>query len=138
MKKLDALSDRYEELTALLGGVEAISDQTRFHAYSYEYTEVEPVILASRDHRKVRVDLKGAQALFRDSDPELHDSAEEEVAEVRDRPAALGDSLQHMLLSKDPNDSRSIFPKIRADTGGDETMIFPGDLFHMYSRYTEH
>ncbi len=30
LKKLDVLSDRYEELTALLGDAEVISDQTRF------------------------------------------------------------------------------------------------------------
>ncbi|MCF3997268.1 peptide chain release factor 1, partial [Pseudomonas aeruginosa] len=33
LKKLDVLNDRYEELTALLGDAEVISDQTRFRAY---------------------------------------------------------------------------------------------------------
>ena len=64
-EKLDVLSDRYEELTALLGDAEVISDQTRFRAYSREYAEVEPVILAFRDYRKVQADLEGAQALLR-------------------------------------------------------------------------
>lgn len=86
-----------------------ISDQTRFRAYSREYAEVEPVILAFRDYRKVQADLEGAQALLKDSDPELRDLAEEEVAEARGRLAALGDSLQRMLLPKDPNDSRNVF-----------------------------
>lgn len=137
LKKLDVLSDRYEELTALLGDAEVISDQTRFRAYSREYAEVEPVILAFRDYRKVQADLEGAQALLKDSDPELRDLAEEEVAEARGRLAALGDSLQRMLLPKDPNDSRNVFLEIRAGTGGDEAAIFSGDLFRMYSRYAE-
>ncbi len=72
-----------------------------------------------------------------DSDPELRDLAEEEVAEARGRLAALGDSLQRMLLPKDPNDSRNVFLEIRAGTGGDEAAIFSGDLFRMYSRYAE-
>lgn len=114
-----------------------ISDQTRFRAYSREYAEVEPVILAFRDYRKVQADLEGAQALLKDSDPELRDLAEEEVAEARNRLAALGDSLQRMLLPKDPNDSRNVFLEIRAGTGGDEAAIFSGDLFRMYSRYAE-
>lgn len=41
LNKLDVLSDRFEELTALLGDAEVISDQTRFRAYSREYAEVE-------------------------------------------------------------------------------------------------
>ena len=123
--------------TALLGDAEVISDQTRFRAYSREYAEVEPVILAFRDYRKVQADLEGAQALLKDSDPELRDLAEEEVAEARGRLAALGDSLQRMLLPKDPNDSRNVFLEIRAGTGGDEAAIFSGDLFRMYSRYAE-
>ena len=37
LNKLDTLQDRFEELTALLGDAEVISDQTRFRAYSREY-----------------------------------------------------------------------------------------------------
>ena len=57
----------------------------------------------------MQADLEGAQALLKDSDPELRDLAEE-VAEARGR-LALGDSLQRMLLPKDPNDSRNVFLK---------------------------
>ena len=42
-----------------------------------------------------------------------------------------------MLLPKDPNDERNIFLEIRAGTGGDESALFAGDLFRMYSRYAE-
>ena len=34
LNKLEILQDRFEELTALLGDAEVISDQTRFRAYS--------------------------------------------------------------------------------------------------------
>jgi len=40
-------------------------------------------------------------------------------------------------LPKDPNDGRNIFLEIRAGTGGDESALFAGDLFKMYSRYAE-
>ena len=48
LNKLEILQDRFEELTALLGDAEVISDQTRFRAYSREYAEVEPVYAAYR------------------------------------------------------------------------------------------
>jgi len=44
LNKLDVLQDRFEELTALLGDGEVISDQTKFRAYSKEYAEVEPIV----------------------------------------------------------------------------------------------
>ena len=45
--------------------------------------------------------------------------------------------MQKLLLPKDPNDERNIFLEIRAGTGGDESALFAGDLFRMYSRYAE-
>ncbi|MFC2972808.1 peptide chain release factor 1 [Azotobacter bryophylli] len=137
LNKLDLIRDRYEELTALLGDAEVISEQSRFRAYSKEYAEVEPVVAAYREFRKVQDDLDGAQALLKDSDPDLREMAAEEVAEGKRQLAELEDRLQRMLLPKDPNDDRNVFLEIRAGTGGDEAAIFSGDLFRMYSRYAE-
>ncbi|MBB2494508.1 peptide chain release factor 1 [Aquipseudomonas ullengensis] len=137
LNKLDILHDRYEELTALLGDGEVISNQTQFRAYSKEYAEVEPVILTYREFRKVTDDLEGAQALLKDSDPDLREMAEEEVAEAKAQLVDLEDRLQRMLLPKDPRDGRNVFLEVRAGTGGDEAAIFSGDLFRMYSRYAE-
>lgn len=137
LNKLDNLSDRFEELTALLGDAEVIAKQSQFRAYSKEYAEIEPVIATFRELRKVQSDLEGAQALLKDSDPDLREMAEEEVAQAREVLVELEDRLQRMLLPKDPNDGRNVYLEIRAGTGGDEAAIFSGDLFRMYSRYAE-
>lgn len=137
LNKLDIIQDRFEELTALLGDAEVISDQTRFRAYSREYAEVEPVYVAYKEWRKVQGDLEGAQALLKDSDPDLREMAVEEVREAKEQLQVLESQLQRMLLPKDPNDGRNVFLEIRAGTGGDEAAIFSGDLFRMYSRYAE-
>ncbi|HLA31829.1 MAG TPA: peptide chain release factor 1 [Pseudomonas sp.] len=137
INKLDLLQDRFEELTALLGDAEVIGNQTRFRAYSKEYAEIEPVYQAFRAFRKVQADLEGAQALLKDSDPDMREMAEEEVAEAKEQLIELEASLQRMLLPKDPNDGRNVFLEVRAGTGGDEAAIFSGDLFRMYSRYAE-
>src|SRR5690606_4474250 len=137
LKKLEGLQDRYEELTALLGDAEGIDNQNQFRAYSKEYAEVEPVILAYRDFCKVQADLEGAREMLKDSDPELRAMAEEEVEQARAELETLEDRLQRMLLPRDPNDGRNVFLEIRAGTGGDEAAIFAGDLFRMYSRYAE-
>ncbi|MEN5038065.1 peptide chain release factor 1 [Pseudomonas sp. TWI929] len=137
LNKLEIIQDRFEELTALLGDAEVISDQTRFRAYSREYAEVEPVYAAYKEWRKVQDDLEGAQALLKDSDPDMREMAVEEVREAKEQLLMLEAQLQRMLLPKDPNDGRNVFLEIRAGTGGDEAAIFSGDLFRMYSRYAE-
>ena len=137
LNKLDNLSDRFEELTALLGDAEVIAKQTQFRAYSKEYAEIEPVIATFRELRKVQGDLEGAQALLKDSDPDLREMAELEVDQAKEALVGLEDKLQRMLLPKDPNDGRNVYLEIRAGTGGDEAAIFSGDLFRMYSRYAE-
>ncbi len=137
INKLDLLQDRYEELTALLGDSEVIANQSQFRTYSKEFAEIEPVNQAFRAFRKVQADLEGAQALLKDSDPDLREMAEEEVAEAKQQLIELEDRLQRMLLPKDPNDGRNVYLEVRAGTGGDEAAIFSGDLFRMYSRYAE-
>ena len=137
LNKLDVLQDRFEELTALLGDGEVISDQTKFRAYSKEYAEVEPIVATYKNLLKVQADLEGAQALLKDSDPDMREMAVEEVREAKEKLAELEGDLQRMLLPKDPNDGRNVFLEIRAGTGGDEAAIFAGDLFRMYARYAE-
>ncbi|MFD1260801.1 peptide chain release factor 1 [Entomomonas asaccharolytica] len=137
LNKLELLQDRYEELTALLGDAEIISDQNKFREYSKEYAEIEPVIKTFRDLCKAQEDLASAKELLKDSDPDLKEMAEEEVKTQQETIETLEQDLQKMLLPKDPNDARNVYLEIRAGTGGDEAAIFAGDLFRMYSRYAE-
>ena len=61
-------------------------------------------------------------------------------AELEDGKVRLGElelALQKLLLPRDPNDERNIFLEVRAGTGGDESALFAGSLFRMYSRYAE-
>jgi peptide chain release factor 1 len=137
LAKLETLSDRHEELGALLSDAEVIADQNRFRALSREYAEVEPVTRAFHQYQGVLSDIGEARALLDDSDPEMRSMAEEEVASAR---AALEQHemvLQKLLLPKDPRDASNVFLEIRAGTGGDEAALFAGDLYRMYARYAE-
>ncbi|WP_241778961.1 PCRF domain-containing protein, partial [Pseudomonas corrugata] len=118
LNKLDTLQDRFEELTALLGDGEVISDQNKFRTYSKEYAEVEPIVATYKQLLKVQDDLAGAQALLKDSDPDLREMAALEVREAKEQLVELESNLQRMLLPKDPNDGRNVFLEIRAGTGG--------------------
>lgn len=137
VNRLDRLQERYEELTALLGDAQVISDQTKYRAYSKEYADVEPVVMVFQTWRKTRSDLEEAQTLLKDSDPDVREMAVEEVADCRASLETIEADLQRLMLPKDPNDGRNVFLEVRAGTGGDEAAIFSGDLLRMYLRYAE-
>ncbi len=80
-------------------------------------------------------DVETAQQMA--SDPSMREFAETEIRETRERLAVLESQLQKLLLPRDPNDDRNIFLEVRAGTGGDESGLFAGELFRMYTRYAE-
>ena len=137
LTKLETLGDRHEEVAALLGDAETIADQNRFRSLSREYAELETVVDCYRRYRRQIDDLDAARGMLDDSDPEMREMAQSEIAEGEEQLSALEAELQVLLLPRDPRDGCNVFLEIRAGTGGDEAAIFAGDLFRMYSRYAE-
>lgn len=135
--KLTSLSDRFEEIAALLSSPDVISDQDRFRNLSKEYAELEPVVETYNQLLVAKEALEETQLMAEDEDPEIRELAKEELAELEEQLPPLEAELERLLLPRDPNDSRNIFLEVRAGTGGDEAAIFAGDLFRMYSRYAE-
>jgi len=135
--KLDNLSQRFEEITALMTEPEVQNDQNRFRALGKEYARLNPVISNFRDYRAAMDEIEYAETLALDDDPDVRAMAKEEMAAAREKAGQITQSLQILLLPKDPNDERNIFLEVRAGTGGDEAALFAGDLFRMYTRYAE-
>jgi len=67
----------------------------------------------------------------------MKEMAEEEISRLSEEKERLDAEIKILLLPKDPNDSRDVILEIRAGTGGDESALFCGDLFRMYSRFAE-
>ncbi len=133
--KLEHLSERFEEITALLSDPDVIGDQNQFRSLSMEYSQLEPVVKEFAQFQQVSEDLETAQEML--EDPELKEMAQEEIQQANDTLKELELTLQKHLLPQDPNDASNVFLEIRAGTGGDEAAIFAGDLFRMYSRFAE-
>ncbi len=133
--KLENLSERLQEINALLADPDTIADQKKFRALSQEYAELNPVIACFNQYRRTLEDMKTAEEML--ADPDMREMAEDELKDTRKKKETLAAELQKLLLPKDPNDDKNIYLEIRAGTGGDEAAIFSGDLFRMYSRYAE-
>ncbi|HGX93845.1 MAG TPA: peptide chain release factor 1, partial [Candidatus Tenderia sp.] len=135
--KLENLSERLQEISALLSEPEVIGDQNRFRTLSQEYAEISPVAACFEGYNRALEEIDSAQEMLNENDAEIKELAQEELKDARQRRDELETELQRLLLPKDPNDNKNIYLEIRAGTGGDEAAIFVGDLFKMYSRYAE-
>ncbi len=135
--KLENISERLQELNALLSDPDTIKDQNRFRELSMEHAQITPVVNCFDNYQSAQQDIESAEEMRKDSDAEMRAMAEEEIKDGQSRLDTLSLELQKLLLPKDPNDDKNIFLEIRAGTGGDEAAIFVGDLFRMYSRYAE-
>ena len=134
-KKLAALSERIQELNTLLSSESITNDMDQYRKITKEHSDITPIVDEYLAYKKNEDNLNEAQAML--SDPEMKEFAQEEIEQCKLKLVTIEDNLQKLLLPKDPNDEKNIFLEIRAGTGGDESALFAGDLFRMYSRYTE-
>ena len=135
--RLEQISDRFEEITALLGDAETINDQQRFRDFSQEYARLNPIVNCFRQYHAADEQIAAAQEILRDDDPELHELADAELRTASEQRRQLEEKLQLLLLPSDPHDNHNVFVEVRAGTGGAEAALFAGDLLRMYMRYAE-
>ncbi|MEW7975955.1 MAG: peptide chain release factor 1 [Candidatus Sedimenticola endophacoides] len=133
--KLEQITERFEEITALLADPEVQGDQSQFRALGREYAQIEPVVGCYNRYRTLEEAIDGAREML--DDPEMADLAREELDRAETLRGQLEPQLQLLLIPADPNDQRNIFLEVRAGTGGAEAALFAGDLLRMYSRYAE-
>jgi peptide chain release factor 1 len=133
--KLDSMVGRLGELNALLAAENATKDMEQFKRLSREYAEVSAVVARFQEFLQVERDANDARDMAADASMKVY--ADEELKKARAALERLEAELQKALLPRDPNDDRNLFLELRAGTGGDESALFAGDLFRMYSRYAE-
>ena len=133
--KLASLDARLKDIDARLSDPGVVNDLDNYRKLSQERAEIRPMVSAFDEYRKAEADVGAAEDMAKD--PQMRAFAEEELKAGRERLAAIEAEVQRMLLPRDPNDDKNLFLEIRAGTGGDESALFAGDLFRMYSRFAE-
>ena len=133
--RLTRLSVRLEELNHLLSSESATADLDNYRKLTREHSEIVPIVELYRAYQQSERDIQTAREMH--ADLEMRSFAEAEIQAGKEQLVKLESEIQKQLLPKDPNDERNIFLEIRAGTGGDESALFAGNLFRMYSRYAE-
>jgi peptide chain release factor 1 len=138
-KKLEAVAEKYDELTRLLADPSVASDHQKYQKYSKERSDIEDVVRHYRAYKDVLRQIREAEEISQDksADPEMRTMADTELTELQVKAPQMEQEMRLLLVPKDPRDEKNIFLEIRAGAGGDEAGLFAAELFRMYSRYSE-
>jgi peptide chain release factor 1 len=134
-QKLESISERHEELGAMLCDPEVVADKKSFLSHSREHADLSPVSETFGRFVSVQKQLDEAKELL--LDPDMKELAESDIPELKAQVERLEDDLQRLLIPKDPNDSKNVILEIRAGAGGEEAALFAADLWRMYNRFAE-
>ena len=138
LQKLRDMERRFEELENSLCNPEILGDPKAFLALSKERKSIEEVALRSRELGGVLERLQENRAsLSGESDPEMRELYQAEIADLEARSQELEAELTRLLLPRDPYAGKDIILEIRPAAGGEEACLFAAELLRMYLRYAE-
>jgi peptide chain release factor 1 len=138
LERLEKIAKMHHDLESQQSDPEVAVDPHKSRVVAQKLAELEPVVSAYRDYRKISAELEGAREIVAESDDvEMRRMAETEADELSSRLAEIEERLKLLLLPADPNDRRNIVLEIRAGTGGGEAALFAAELLRMYGRYAE-
>ena len=135
IERLNDIEKRYLEIEEEILKPDVINDIKKMTSLSKEKAELSEAYNLYQEYKQVINDIKDAKEMGKD--PEFLEFSREEIASLEEKQKKLEADFEIVLLPKDPNDLKNVIMEIRGAAGGDEANIFAGDLFRMYSKYTE-
>ena len=135
--KLENNLSSYKDITAMLSTPEIYSDRTKMKRLNQELTKLEASVKLFQKYLDIEKSISLTRELLTDDDKEMIAIAQDELNNYEVELKEVETKIIEATVEKDPNDSRDVYMEIRAGTGGEEAAIFAGDLFKMYSRFSE-
>jgi peptide chain release factor 1 len=130
--KLPELLAEYTEVERELSDPAVHSDAARARTLGRRFAELAPIVAAVTELETAHGNLAAARELAAE-DASFAAEADQLTARIEELEARL----RHLLVPKDPNDSKDVILEIKAGEGGEESALFAGDLLRMYLRYAE-
>ncbi len=139
LNKLKEVESRFEEINAQLYDPSVVCDTEKYSALMKEFKTLTPIVEKYREYKAAEASFSEAKELLYESglDKDFREMVQLEYDEGKIRTEELLEELKILLLPKDPNDSKNVIVEIRGGAGGEESALFAGVLFRMYSMYAE-
>lgn len=138
LDKVLGLQDKFLTLQNQLSDPDVMSDMKKFVKLNKDYKELEPIIKAGLDYKRMLDELSSAKDIIaNEKDEDLRMMAKDVISDIEPQLPEMEQNIKLMLIPADPDDAKNAMVEIRGGTGGDEAAIFAGDLFRMYSKFAE-
>jgi len=129
---VDTMAQEHAELEERLGAPETHADARLAKQLNQRYAELSRILAAKQDWDTLGDDIEAARELAAE-DPTFA----EEVHALTERRHDAEERLRKLLVPRDPADDKDAILEVKSGEGGEESALFAGDLFRMYSRYAE-
>lgn len=118
---------------------EVIADMEQYTRLMKELKHLTPVVEKFREYKKAVETNRESKELMDDSslDDEFAQMVKAEFEQSKADIETIAEELKILLLPRDPNDDKNVIIEIRGGAGGEESALFAGVLFRMYSMYAE-
>jgi peptide chain release factor 1 len=137
-RRFETLKQRAKELELQLSDPKVASDIPLLQRATREYRTAAATLARLEEYGRVERELSDTIGMaVMSEDHELREMAEQEKARLGARLEQLAVELEAALRPRSPDWDKGCIVEIRAAAGGEESALFAGDLFRMYSRYAE-
>lgn len=139
LDKLAAIEEKYEQINRQLFDPEVVKDMARYKKLMQEEKRLAPIVEKFREYKKAKSDLDEAKELLEAGceDKELKEMLADEIEQSSLAAQKAQEELKILLLPRDENDDKNVIVEIRGGAGGEESALFAGSMFRMYSMYAE-
>ena len=134
-EELDAKLALFESLERKMCDPAILADSHSLAAVAREHGTLSRVAIRVRAFGLVERQIAEIVDMAAESDPELRDLVEGELASLRAIRETQWDELADMMSEDDDAERSRCIVELRAGTGGDEAALFVRDLYEMYRRF---
>lgn len=137
--KLIEVEKRFEEVNDLVCQPEVVSDMEQYTKLMKEMKQLTPVVEKFREYKVAKDTFDESKEMLGDSslDEDFAQMVKEEFEQSKEDIERISEELKVLLLPRDPNDDKNVIIEIRGGAGGEESALFAGVLYRMYSMYAE-
>lgn len=137
--KLTEVEKRFDEVNDLVCRPEIVTDQEQYTKLMKEMKQLTPVVEKFREYKKAKKTNEESRAMLDEGGlhSDFAEMVKEEFEQSKEDIERISEDLKILLLPRDPNDDRNVIIEIRGGAGGEESALFAGVLFRMYSMYAE-
>lgn len=128
---------KYDEINENLKKDEILTDIKQYTKLTKEMNKIKKIVLTFEKFLDNEKNIEDSKLLLNEKDEEIIQMAKNEIALSEKNVASLEEELKILLLPHDENDDKDVIIEIRGAAGGDEANIFAGDLYKIYTKYSE-